>query len=259
MKILILNRRDILNPAGGGAEVYTHEIARGLTEKYGCEVSVFASSFPGCTREEAFDGVTYIRRGNEATVHLIGFYYAIRNRKRFDRIVDEFNGIGFLTFFLRNSVLLIYQLYREFWLREFGLFGWIPYLIEPLILSLYKRKPTITISPSTKGDLENLGFQRISVVMVGLEHPTLPEVTEKERDMTLVFLGRLKSTKRPEDALKIYSRVRQQFPGCRLWLIGRGPEEMRLKEMAKDLEGVTFFGWVQEEKKYELLRTLGKI
>lgn len=254
MRILILNRRDISNPSGGGAEVYTHEIARGLTEKYGCDVSVFASRFPGCAQQEIVDGVTYVRRGNEVTVHLKGFYYALRNRSRFDCIVDEFNGVGFFTFVFPNAMLLIYQLYREFWLREFGAMGWFPYLIEPLILSLYKRKRTITISPSTKNDLEKLGFRRIAVVMVGLQRAPLSDPGEKEKDPTLVFLGRLKSTKRPEDALKIYAIVRRQLPECRLWIIGRGPQDARLKEMAKCLGDVTFHGWVSEEKKYELLR-----
>jgi hypothetical protein len=119
MNILILNRRDIVNPSGGGAEVYTHEIARGLAAKYGCEVSVFASLFPGCKERETVDGVTYVRGGNEVTVHLRGFYYALRNRARFDCIIDEFNGIGFLTFAFPNSMLLIYQLYKEFWVREY--------------------------------------------------------------------------------------------------------------------------------------------
>jgi glycosyltransferase involved in cell wall biosynthesis len=254
MRILILNRRDILNPSGGGAEVYTHEIARGLVAKYGCEVEVFSSGFPGCARQEAVDGVTYIRRGNEATVHLRGFYYALKHKARFDRIIDEFNGVGFFTFAFPNAMLLIYQLYKEFWVRELGVLGWFPYMVEPLILSLYRRKRVITISSSTKRDLEHLGFRRITIVMVGLERAPLPDRGEKDKKATLVFLGRLKSTKRPEDALKIYEMVKRELPGCRLWVIGRGPQDSRLKAMAKDLGGVTFYGWVSEEKKYELLR-----
>ncbi len=254
MKILILNRRDIANPAGGGAEIYTHEIARGLVDEYKCEVTMFASRFSGAAREEIIDGVRYVRRGNEATVHLRGFYYALRNRQNFDRIIDEFNGFGFLTFFLPNSILLIHQLYREFWFRELGFIGVIPYVIEPLLLRLYRGKRAITVSNSTKKDLENIGFRDVSIVMNAVKHILTSPSLEKEDTPTLVFLGRLKSTKRPEDAIKIFRKVKENIPTINLWIIGRGPEEEKLKMIAKESDGITFLGWVDEEKKMGLLR-----
>ena len=110
MRILLLNRRDIANPAGGGAEIYTHEIARGLAATYGCDVVVFSSRFAGSAEKETIDGVEYVRRGNEMTVHLWGFFYALKNRTKFDHIIDEFNGLGFFTFLLPDSILLIHQM-----------------------------------------------------------------------------------------------------------------------------------------------------
>ena len=44
LKVLWFNWRDIRNPAAGGAEVYTHEIARRLVGR-GHEVTLFASLF----------------------------------------------------------------------------------------------------------------------------------------------------------------------------------------------------------------------
>jgi glycosyltransferase involved in cell wall biosynthesis len=253
MRILILNRRDIGNPAGGGAEIYTHEIAKRLAADYRCDVTVLASGFPGCQAEENIDNVRYMRRGNEATVHLHGFWYALKNRTRFHRIIDEFNGIGFFTFAFPNAVLLIHQLYREFWLRELGLLGWLPYMIEPMVLRLYRKKKTVTISPSTESDLEEIGFRNISIAKVAIQSGPSNDLCGKDDTPTLVFLGRLKSTKRPEDAIRIYRKVKEQVPGSRLWLIGRGPEEERLRDMGRGLEGVTFWGWVSEKEKAALL------
>jgi glycosyltransferase involved in cell wall biosynthesis len=254
MKILILNRRDIGNPFSGGAEIYTHEIARGLVERHACDMTVFSCSFSGSLPEEVIDQVRYVRGGNEVTVHARGFYYALKNRSHFDLIIDEFNGIGFFTFAFPNAVLLIHQLYKEFWLRELGFLGWLPYLIEPQLLRLYRKRKTITISPSTKSDLEELGFCRIDVVKVAVNLRPSHDLRGKDETPILVFLGRLKSTKRPEDAIRIYERVRRQVPESRLWLIGRGPAEERLRDMARDVEGVTFWGWVSEEEKAALLR-----
>ncbi len=251
MKVLILNRRDIANPAGGGAETYTHEIARGLVAEYGCEVTVFASSFHGCRKDEVIDGVRYLRRGNEATVHLSGFFHAIRNRKYFDRIIDEFNGVGFFTFLLPNSLLLIHQLYREFWFRELGPAGLIPYILEPLLLRLYRGKTAITVSDSTRRDLERLGFREVRVVMNAIAHFSMKRPAEKSP--ALVFLGRLRRTKRPEYAIDIFQRAKEKMPELELWMVGRGPDEKKLKEKARGLQGITFWGWVDEEEKRVLL------
>ncbi len=253
MRILLLNRRDIANPAGGGAEIYTHEIARGLAERYQCEVVVFASRFKGSASGEVINGVRYVRQGNEVTVHLWGFLYAVRNRKKFDRIVDEFNGIGFFTFLFSNSVLLIHQLYREFWTTELGPLGKLPFFLEPIILKLYKNKKAITVSHSTKEDLEHLGFKDVSIVMNAVRHVPVSTSIKKNSKPTLVFLGRLKSTKKPEDAIEIFKKVKEKIPAVRLWIVGRGPEEKKLKIIAKGLDNITFWGWADEEKKMSLL------
>ena len=61
MNILIYNWRDIRNPAAGGAEVFTHEIARRWVER-GHGVTMFTSAFAGCGREEVVDGVRIFKK-----------------------------------------------------------------------------------------------------------------------------------------------------------------------------------------------------
>ncbi len=255
MNILILNRRDIANPAGGGAEVYTHEIAKGMVER-GAQVTVFSSSFSGAADGEDIDSVRHIRRGNELTVHFRGFWYAFRHRREFDLIIDQFNGLGFFTFLIPGvrRMMLIHQLYREFWFRELGFMGALPYAVEPVLLRRYRKLPAVTVSESTKSDLKALGFQDISIVMNALGIDPLPELPQKEARPTLIFLGRLRSTKRPEDALKIYREIRLAEVDAQLWFVGRGPDEERLRREVDELEGVVFHGYVDEQTKLNLLR-----
>lgn len=252
MRILVLNRRDIANPSGGGAEKYTHEIASGLTKKYGCVVEIFSCLFPDGTSEELIDGIQYLRKGNEVTVHIWGFLYALKNRAKYDVIIDEFNGVGFFTFMLKNSVVLMHQLYREFWFAELGLIGIIPFIIEPLLLKLYRKKSAFTVSPSTKNDLELLGYRDISIIMNAVdEHmDTLPK---KDKDPTFIFLGRLKKTKRPGDSIKIFRIVLRSIPDVKLWIVGRGPSEGKLRAMAEGFAGITFTGWIDKREKMSLL------
>ncbi len=254
MRILFLNRRDIKNPDGGGAEIYTHEIAKGLVERYNCRVNVFSTLFPLGEKEETIDDIKYIRKGSEFTVHLWGFIYAVRHRKELDLIIDEFNGLGFFTFFLKNSILLIHQLYRKFWLKELGSVGIFPYILEPIILKLYKNKMAITVSNSTKEDLKKLDFKKIHIVMNALSNKPLESIPEKREVPTMVFLGRLRSTKGPEDAIEIFKRIKNKVNNAQLWVIGRGPQEKLLKRKAEGINGITFWGRVDNEKKMELLK-----
>ncbi len=62
LRDLWLNWRDISNPHAGGAEVFTHEVARRLMG-LGWSVTLFTSMFPGGEPGEDLDGVEIIRRG----------------------------------------------------------------------------------------------------------------------------------------------------------------------------------------------------
>lgn len=254
MRALILNRRDIKNPLGGGAEVYTHEAAKAMVAM-GLEVTHFSCAWAGCSPDEHIDGVRHLRRGSELMCHLWGFLHALKNRRHYDLIIDEVNGLGFFTFLIPGArrMVLMHQLYKEFWLRELGPLGAVPYVLEPVLLWFYRKTPVVTVSPSTRGDLLALGFKDVSIVMNALDFAPLPVPPTKEPAPTLMFLGRLRSTKRPEDAIEIFRLVQQGVPNVRLWMAGTGPAEAALKQQAMGLEGVDFLGRVDNEKKLELL------
>jgi len=131
--------------------------------------------------------------------------------------------------------LLIHQLYEEFWNAELGFVGYIPRFLEKVFLRLYKNKKTITVSPSTQLDLRNFGFKDIEIVYNGLEYQPLDEVPKKNENLTLLYLGRLKKTKNPESAIRIFLKV---------------------KEYMKDanIEGIKFLGYVSEEEKINLIK-----
>ncbi|QWK19155.1 MAG: glycosyltransferase family 4 protein [Hydrogenobacter thermophilus] len=251
MKVLFLNRRCIKHPQRGGAEVYTMELARAVVERGGV-AEWFSSRAKGLESEEVIDGVRFIRRGNELTTHFYGFFYALKKDKDWI-IVDEFNGVGFFTFFLKNSVLLIHQLYQELWTAEFGIWGHVFKVLEKLLLKFYKNKPTITVSDSTYQDLVSLGFKRIRIVPNGLNVIPLSSVPEKEETLHLVYLGRLKRTKNPEDAIKAFMLVKEKVKDAKLVLMGDGPMRTYLTRRYSDVEGLTFLGYVERELKHHTL------
>jgi glycosyltransferase involved in cell wall biosynthesis len=257
MKILIYNWRDIKNPDAGGAEVFTHEIAKRWVER-GNEVTMFASAFAGCAKEEVVDGIRIIRDGGKYSVYWKAKeYYKKLFKGNFDIVVDEINTRPFLTpKFVNNGekvVALIHQLAREFWFYETGFpinyIGY--YFLENRWLRNYINIPTITVSASTKKDLMTLGFNKVSIVPEGINFKPIESLPEKENGPTFIFVGRLKKAKRPDHAIKAFKIIKEKLPLAKLWVVGDGYYRKELEKLSGT--SVEFFGIVKLDKKLELM------
>ncbi len=264
MRILWLNWRDIKNPAAGGAELVTHEVAKRWVQK-GHSVTLFCASFPGGSDEQVLDGVHIVRRGRQYSVHYHAWrYYSRQPRDRFDFVVDEINTIPFFTpLYVRGKHLaLFHQLAREVWRYEapfpLNILG---YLLEPWYLRLYRHTPTVTGSESTRQDLYELGFQRVYLVEYGVDVTPLADVPtedQKEENPTVIYVGRLVPSKRVIDIVQAIGLVRAHIPNVQLWLVGDGMRKYirRLKELVSHYglrNSVRFWGKVPHGQKIELL------
>ncbi len=258
MKILIYNWRDIKNPEAGGAEVFTHENLKRWVEK-GHSVTMFASSFPGCRKEEIVDDVKILRDGGKYSVYLKArdYYNKYFSRQGFDIVIDEINTMPFFTpDYVNNGekvIALIHQLAREFWFYETGFpvnyLG--RYVLEDRWLRKYADIPTITVSNSTRKDLLDLGFKKVSIVPEGINFKPLDKVGEKEIVPTFIFVGRLKKAKLPHHAIRAFRIIKDKVPDAKLWIVGDGYCRKELENMA--CEGTEFFGKVSANKKLELM------
>jgi glycosyltransferase involved in cell wall biosynthesis len=255
MRILWFNWRDLRNPEAGGAEVYTHEVMKRLAKK-GYDISLFTSRFRGCQSNENINGVDIIREGNKYTVYKEAKNYSKAYKHHYDLMIDEINTRPFFVHkFVKEKqvVALIHQLAREFWFYEtrFPLNYIGCYYLEKKWLSNYKDTVTVTVSDSTKIDLEELGFRRVFIVPNGLNVIPLSNVKEKEANPTVVFMGRLKKAKLPEHALQAFSIIKGEIHDAKMWIIGDGYFRKKLESFKK--KDVTFYGYIPNEKKYELL------
>lgn len=256
MNILIYNWRDIKNPAAGGAEVFTHEIAKHLVSQ-GHKISLFTATFKGGKKNETIDGVEIIRSGNRYTVYLKAPQYYRQHSGEFDVVIDEINTRPFMTpKFVKDGtpvIALIHQLAREFWFYEtpFPL-SWIGYhWLEDRWLKNYANIPTITVSQSTKQDLFDMGFRNVTIIPEGLNVKPLTSIPEKEDKTTFIFVGRMGRAKHPDHVIEAFTHIKKSIPDAKLWMVGDGAMRKRLED--KRLESVTFFGHVDSETKYELM------
>ncbi|MHB1891117.1 MAG: glycosyltransferase family 4 protein [Acidimicrobiales bacterium] len=254
VRILAYSWRDLAHARAGGAEVYLQSVASEWVQS-GHAVTIFCASVPGRPEHEERDGVHIIRRGSRLGVYREARrYWEQTARGMTDLVFDVVNTRPFFApSFVDVPVLaLFYQVAREVWFSEtswpVALLG--RYMLEPRWLRRYREVPTATISDSSKASLEAYGLRRVSIVPVGA--PSIVNLrVVKETAPTLVFLGRLSANKRPGHALAAFEHLRKRIPGGQLWMIGDGPLRKALERSAPP--GVTFFGRVDEARKFELL------
>ena len=263
MRILWYNWRDIKNPDAGGAEVFTHEVCKRLVKQDGIDsITIFAASFDTAFPEEKIDNVRIVRRGNRYSVYSEAKKFYQQNRDCFDIVVDEINTKPFNTpSFVHDKpiVALIHQLAREFWFYEtrfpVNVMGY--FFFENYWLRKYRDIPTITVSRSTEEDLSRLGLKHVTIVPEGLDFEPLQGLPEKEGKPTVLFVGRLKKAKKPDDALKAFKVVKDEIPEAKLWIVGGGYLMEKLKNMASEMfpnsVDITFFGKQSTAKKLELM------
>ncbi len=260
MNILMFSWRGPGHPNFGGAEIATHEHAKAWV-KAGHSVTLFTSSVPNLLQRETIDGVEIIRKGNQlisVQLHAL-FWYLFNNHPKYDLVVDQFHGIPFFTplFVRTKKMAFIHEVAKEVWWTNHLSFparyilGCLGYLFEPLIFLFYRNTPFLTVSQSTKNDLINWSIPSSNIHIVQNGKTTLFVKYDKEKTPTLIFLGAIAKDKGIEDALAAFSLILTSNPHWQLWVVGKG--ERKYLESLIIPENVKFWGFVEEQKKFELL------
>jgi glycosyltransferase involved in cell wall biosynthesis len=256
LRVLWFNWRDLKHPEAGGAEVFTHEVMRRLV-LMGYDMTLFCPLYAGAMKNEEFDGIKIIRCGGRYTVYQRAKKFYKMHGDEYDFVIDEINAKPFLTpVLVRNKPILalFHQLIHEEWFYEtfFPLNYICYYYLERKWLSAYKDIPTVTVSVSSKQDLKEYGFKRVFVVPMGLSVRPLKKLEDKESKPTIIFIGRLKKHKLPNHAVAAFALIKNEFPDSKMWVIGDGIMLEKLEKM--NIKDVTFYGHINNELKYQLLR-----
>jgi len=256
VRVLWFNWRDLKNPDAGGAEVFTYEVMTRLA-KMGYQITLFCPLFRNAPTKEKIDGIEIIRSGGVFTVYLKAKQFYKKNKDRYDLVIDEINGKPFLSPKIigdKPVLCVIHQLINDIWFYEthFPLNWLCYYYLEKKWLSAYRNTPVVTVSGSSQKDLKKQGFNKVSIVTVGVGTKPLEKVGQKESEPTIVFLGRLKRHKMPDHALRAFALIKNELPDARMWVIGDGNMREDLKMM--NIKDVVFYGRIKDELKYDLLR-----
>lgn len=262
MRIVIFNWRDIVHVRAGGAEVATDQLARGLTAR-GHQVTLFTSAAAGFPAEETRGGYSVVRRGNELTCRMHAAVWLMRHRGSVDVVIDEVNTLPFLSPLIAGSrtAVWMHQLAREVWLSEAPpIVGHAGYLLEPLLLSIYRRRPIVTISQSSAQSFREFGLRGpITVAEIALRAAE-PHAAQSVYGR-IGYVGRLVPSKRVDDIVRAFARVRENEPRSELYLVGGGPEKYanalrRLGAALGVADGIRMMGRVDAQTRDDVVRSL---
>jgi glycosyltransferase involved in cell wall biosynthesis/cellulose synthase/poly-beta-1,6-N-acetylglucosamine synthase-like glycosyltransferase/O-antigen/teichoic acid export membrane protein len=263
-RFLIFNWRDMRHKFAGGAEAYIEELARQWVQD-GSQVTIFCGNDGQSPRNEKISGVQIIRRGGFYLVYFWAFvYYMLRFRGRYDVIVDCQNGIPFFTpLYAKERVYcLMHHVHQNVFQHSLPrpLAAFAQFLEKGLMPLVYKNVKFITVSESSKQEMEEIGLGKngIEVVHPGI-HLNLLDTGQKTAHPTILYLGRLKAYKSIDVLIRAFQMVIKERPEAKLVIAGSGEEEKHLKRLARDLRlnenQVSFLGKVTEKEKIKLLQS----
>ena len=265
MRILAINWQDRMHPLAGGAEVHLHEILARLATR-GHVITLLCSRFPGSAPREEYDNLLVARHGGRDTFNwsMPGQVRRLLRETAFDVVIDDINKIPLATpTYVRLPILaVVHHLFGRAIFREVNpLSASYVFLMESRMPRLYRRTPVMAVSESTKDDLARRGLepQTIAVVHNGIDpsiyraDPGLP----KGETPVIAYVGRLKKYKSIDHLLAAVRTLRDRFPALRLYIVGAGDDEPRLRRLAAQLavaDRVTFTGFAAAEEKVGVMR-----
>ena len=267
MKLLVVNWQDRLNPQSGGAEIHVHETFGRLAAR-GHRVVLLASGWDGAPPRVELDGMEVHRVGGRHTFSAVapGYYRRALAAERFDGVVEALNKVPLFTprWTGRPNVLLVHHLFGTTAFREASFpVAAATWLLERPIGRVYRGTPTQAISRSTADDLVARGLRRedVRVIYPGVDlgFYTPDASVGRAAEPTFLYLGRLRRYKGVQLVLRAMAGLRDRGTAVRLLVGGKGDYEPALRRLASELrieDRVEFLGFVTEERKRELLRTV---
>jgi len=265
MRILAVNWRDMEDPLAGGAELHLHEILKRVVAA-GHQVDMVVASYPGAEPTGEIDGVRIFRRGHWLVANYVlpGLIKQLLRANRYDLLVEDINKIPFYTPLYNHDVpvlAVVPHLFGTTVFRETNpLFASYVWTAEQLIRPIYRNIDFEVISPSTNDDLVSRGFapDRVHTVLCGMNHERFLLADPPPRSSTplVVSWSRLRKYKSIDIAIRAFAIIQQKLPEAKLLIMGRGPDEGRLRKLTTQLgldDVVSFEGFLPWD---ELVRTL---
>ncbi|MEO6988119.1 MAG: glycosyltransferase family 4 protein [Aquihabitans sp.] len=261
-RIHMLAWRDLDDVEAGGSEVHAHEVAR-LWAAAGIEVVMRTSYAQGHPTHAKRDGYRVVRKAGRYLVFpRAAASEAMHRYGRRDALVEIWNGMPFFSPVWAKGprVVFLHHVHADMWkmvlppnLARLG--DTIESRVAPRI---YRRSRMITLSPSSKAEMLDIGFRDdlVEVVAPGIDPRFSPGGSRSERPL-VVGVGRLVPVKRFDRLIRSVVEARRSAPHLELILVGTGPDRTELESLVTALDAdeyISFAGRVSDDELVDLYR-----
>ncbi len=211
--ILFLTWKDIKHPRKWWAEVVMLEYAKRLVNDWN-KVTWFASGFKWWEKEEVIEGIQIIRKYSINTIYFFAWnwYRKFRKENKVDIVIDEAWWIPLLSPLYEKEIPIYFFIHHipEKEIKDGFIFP-INFFMKKFIywsISLYKSLPSITVSNSTKEELEKkFNFKNVFVVENSLNLEPIEKINFEKKKNEVVFLWRITIMKRVEESIQAFNEL----------------------------------------------------
>lgn len=261
-RIHLLAWRDLDDVEAGGSEVHAHEVAR-LWAEAGIEVVMRTSYAQGHPTHAKREGYRVVRKAGRYLVFpRAAASEALHRYGRRDALVEIWNGMPFFSPLWAKGprVVFLHHVHADMWkmvlppnLARLG-----DTLESRVAPRIYRRSRMITLSPSSKAEMLDIGFQddRVEVVPPGIDPRFSPGGVRSPHPL-VVGVGRLVPVKRFDRLIHAVVEARQSVPDMELVLVGTGPDRSELESLITTLDAdeyIRFAGRVSDDELVDLYR-----
>lgn len=237
VRIIWLAHRDPLNTRAGGAERTIYEVCTRLVRK-GHKVILLTGGWKGCSSLDNLEGIEIRRFGKSITPHLA--LPVILLKHKYDVVVNDLGHAVpwiFSTILNSHNIVFFHHLHSRSLPGQVGpLLAKVITAIEKCYFIIYHNNIFVTESTTSKNDLLKLGIRENQVVMnpPGVDKD-LFHTAFKSKYPSIVYFGGMRKYKRPLEVLYLLSNALHKIKNVKLFIIGTGPEEQNMKELANKL------------------------
>lgn len=269
VRLLVFASRDRGNPGFAGGDLTMTEVSEHLVAR-GHQVTYVCSKFPNCEPVDNIEGVDIVRVGSLWTTSFRAFLFYVKNRHRFETVLQEALG-GLRTpyfaplyskkpfvavWYQRNEKIFRYQ-YNRFVAALLG-------MLERVLGKIHQDILVLCPSKQSQRELQQLGLHEslTRVYTPGMDERVLARSSEafrSERQNKIAWIGKIRRFKCPHHAIMVLDRVRKTVPGCTLVIAGY-PEDRTYLNYMKDVasrlgvsDALSFRPRISEEEKGTLL------
>ena len=233
----------------GGVEARTFFVAKYLSKKH--KITVLASRTIGTPTKERISGFDVYRVGpprdyTASVGHLISRLIFVKNAIKFANglDLDIVDGGNYIAHFIAKRIAKAKKIpavawYPDVWLGEWfrnaGIYG-----IFGEILERYNLRSNfdsyIAISQHTANKLNRFVKKKTKIIYCGVDKNEFVGNLKKFKDPTIICVSRLAKYKNIKTLILAFAHLHLTIKNANLIIVGTGPEENNLKDLAKSLK-----------------------